>query len=1046
MRFCRLAVMASVVLAPAWLLAPTQLVAQEKTPEATRQYNAAVGLHNSEAYDLAADEWLKFLTSYKTDPRAAHARHYLGICYSKQNKHEEALKAFQTVVKDFPKFDLLADTYLNLALTQYQLAHSGKPELYDVAAETFRTLATKYPQSKHVADAIFYEGECLYNRGKKQEAAAKYDQVVKDHADRAVAAQAMFALGVTQADLQQHETALATYDAFLKQFPESPLVAEAKMWRGETLFALKRYDDAIAAYAASAAVEGFAMADYATVRQADALAAKQQFAEAAGLYASVPAKFPTSQYAGLCHLEAGKKYYAADDHPKAQEWLGKVVAAGGAAAPEAAHWIARSLLKQKKPAEALAVVERILPAAGDGPDAVSLWMDQADAIYEIPERRGEAVALYAALAAKHADDPLAPQALYMAAFAAMNQGEYQTALTHAGAFLKAHPGNDLAVGVKHIMAESNLLLNNHAEAEKLYGQLLAEAPNDRDAEIWKVHLGTAMYLQKKYEQTVAALEPVVDQLQTPGLVAEAWYRIGRSQVALKQYGEAAKSLEASLAAEPKWKLADDARLVLAYAYQQTKNLDKAKENARKVIEEFPDSGQLDMAHYRLGECHRLGNELPQAMAEYQLVLKTWPESPLANQTLFGLGWAQLGAEDYAAAEQTFTTLVEKHPDDTLIPRARYGRGMARQRLEKYQPAAEDLQALLSADPSQAEKSRARHILGLCQKGLQQFDQEAATLQTLLKEDPDYAGAANVYFELGWAQKSLKQEAEAAATFALLTEKYPDSPLAADSHYLVGDFANERKDYKKAAVAYYAAMKQAGKTDLGEEAAYKLGLAYFLQDDLKNALQTFQYQQATWPEGPLASDGAFMEGECLSKQDQPKEALAAYQRVTNPSNKETTALALLHAGQAAGQLKQWQKCLELATQCAEKAPDSPSLHMALYQQGWAQQNLGKPDEAMKLYPQVIAKANDEWAARAQFMIGEIQFEQKNHAEAIKSFYKVIYGYGYPQWQADATYEAARCFEVRREPDKAVQLYRMLIEKYADSDKVSLAKQRIEQLKQ
>ena len=45
-----------------------------------------------------------------------------------------------------------------------------------------------------------------------------------------------------------------------------------------------------------------------------------------------------------------------------------------------------------------------------------------------------------------------------------------------------------------------------------------------------------------------------------------------------------------------------------------------------------------------------------------------------------------------------------------------------------------------------------------------------------------------------------------------------------------------------------------------------------------------------------------------------------------------------------------------------------------------------------------------------MIGEIQFQQKKHAEAVKSFFKVSYGYGYPQWQADATYEAGRCFEV------------------------------------
>ena len=65
------------------------------------------------------------------------------------------------------------------------------------------------------------------------------------------------------------------------------------------------------------------------------------------------------------------------------------------------------------------------------------------------------------------------------------------------------------------------------------------------------------------------------------------------------------------------------------------------------------------------------------------------------------------------------------------------------------------------------------------------------------------------------------------------------------------------------------------------------------------------------------------------------------QVKDPSAKDFQALALLHAGQAAGQLKQWDKSLELARPGAsEQFPDSPYLPEALYEQGWAQQNLGK----------------------------------------------------------------------------------------------------------
>lgn len=1018
--------------------------AQDQSPAASRQYNSAVGLHNNEAYDLAAQEWLAFIQNFQTDPRIPRAHYYLGICQSKQNELEEAAKTFTRVLEDYPDFDLLPEALLNLGLTQYNIAHAGKTAMYETAAATFHTLATKYPQGKYLGEAIFYQGECLYNRGKKKDAAEKYSQVVAKHADHSVAARALFALGVTQADLGQHQTALATYQQFLEKHPQNALVPEVVLWRGESQYALKEYTEAAKSYAASAATEGFSMADYATVRQADALAAQQKYAAAADLYASVPEKFPDSQYLETCNLEAGKKYYAAGVFRKADQYLGKVVAAGGKRAPEAAHWAARSLLKQGKPAEALAVVEKTLSDAAQRADQIALLMDQADAVYEIPERRGEAVGLYAALAEKHPKESTAPQARYMAAFAAMNLGDHAAALNHAQAFLDAYPDHELAVGVKHIVAESNLLSNKFDEAEQLYDELLAKWPDDRDAEIWKVHRGTARYLQKKYQETVDALQPVIGEIRTPELLAEAWYRIGRSQAALQQFDAAAKSLEESLVASPKWKLADDARLVLAYAYQQGGELGKAKSNAQQVIRDFPDSKLLDMAHYRLGECCRLEGQLKAAVGEYQQVLDTWPQTSLIRQTLYGLGWAQLGLEDYAAAEEAFTTLIEKHPGDNWTARAQYGRAMARRQLKKFGPAEEDIQAFLATDPPPAEKSRSRHVLGLCQKGQKKFEQAAAVFRTLLQEDPEYTDADSVYFELGWALKSLQKEQEAADAFGQLVQQFPDSALVADSQCLIGDFHYDQKKCRKAAVAYHAAMTKAGKTPLGEEATYKLGLAYYLMEDFKDARQTFNYQRVTWPDGPMASDATFMEAECYLELKEPAKALAQYELVTNPSSEEAKVLTLLHAGTAAAQLKQWDKSLQLLDECMEKYPDSSYLPQALYEKGWAQQNLGRLDEALLTYADVIARSNGEPAARAQFMIGEIQFQQKKYEDAIKSFFKVSYGYGYPQWQADATYEAARCFEVLRKKSQALKQYQKLLDQFPDSDKVPLAKERIKQL--
>jgi len=1005
--------LACLVLAPVLCCLSKGVSAAEKTEAATRQYNVAAALQNRAEYDSAADEWLKFLKEHKADPRCHRAAHYLGVCYLKANKLDLALEQFQTVLKTYPHADLHEATCLHLGITQYTMGQSGKAELYDEAAATFEALLKQYPKGKYLAQALFYRAECFYARGKKKEAVHLYSQFVEKFPNDRLAVDALYALGVSQEEAGDFAAAGKTYDAFLQKFPENPLATEVGMRRGETLLAAKQYKAAAERFAAAAAKPGFPLADHATIRQAACLAQLKQYDEAAALLASVPARFPQSKY-----LESAVK---------------------------AAHWAAQDLLKDQKPAESLAFVEKILPAFRQNPLAAQLLMDQADALYEIPERRGESVALYAALAAKYPKDPLAPQALYMAGFTALGQGDYAAALNHVAAFLKAHPDHELAAEVTYVAAESNLQLGKSTDAEKLFDELLEKYPRHADFEAWKVRRAIALQLQKKHDETIAALQPLLKELKTPDVVAEAHYVLGNSQVELKQLDAAAKSFEASLRAAPKWRQADSALLMLARTYGQLQNVPKARASVQKLIADFTGSRLLDQAHYRLAEYSFASGDFKSAAAEYQQVLDKWPDSPLAPHALYGLGWTMVDQKEYAAAEKTLDALVARHADHKLIPRAKYARGIARQQLGNFAAALDDLQAFLAADPSPTEKIDAQYVVGLCLSGLKKPAEAAATFQAIFKEDAKPAIADKVYYELAWALQSQNKEKEAAEAFAKLAEDYPNSPLAAESLYHLGEFAYKGSDFKKAAESYRAALEKAGKADLGEKAAHKLGWAYYRQENYADGQQAFSQQRSDWPDGPLASDAAFMEGECLLKLKKFKEALAAYGQVKSPSSKDFQVLTMLHSAQALGQLKEWKKSLALLVQCAEQFADSAYLPEILYEQGWAQQNLDKLAEATALYEAVVAKAgNREVAARAQFMIGEIEFQQKKHADAVKSYFRVIYGYGFPAWQAEAAYEAARCFEVLGKKDQAAKQYQELIDKFPQSDKVPLAKERLKTL--
>ena len=157
-----------------------------------------------------------------------------------------------------------------------------------------------------------------------------------------------------------------------------------------------------------------------------------------------------------------------------------------------------------------------------------------------------------------------------------------------------------------------------------------------------------------------------------------------------------------------------------------------------------------------------------------------------------------------------------------------------------------------------------------------------------------------------------------------------------------------------------------------------------------------------------------------------------------------AEALLRAGQAAAELKQWEKSRQLLVEAAARFPASPLLPEMLFGQAMAQQNLGQSDEAVRLCGQVISRTEGESAARARLMIARIQYARKDYAEAAKSFIQVAYGYEYPKWQAQATYEAGRCYQRLGQPRRAAKLYEDVVKKYPDSDQAPAARQQLKDL--
>jgi len=1020
-------------------------VSGQETEQATRQFAVAVGFQNQKLYEPAIEEWQGFLKKFPQDPRVDKATHYLGTCQLQAKQYPQAVATFDQVVQGYPKFTLLDQTLLNLGTALYSIAQeSKKPEDYAKAELNFARVPKEFPKSEFVSRALFYRGESLYHQNKLKEAADSYTELVQQFPKDELVPDALYALGVCQETQQQPVEAQKTFASFQARFPKHPLLTEVQMRQAESLFTVKKFAEAQAQFERVSAAKEFSLADTAMLRQARCLYELNKFEQAGAVYWNVPREFPKTKNYDNAVLAGAKCYYLAGKYALARSGLENVAARNVPEAAEASQWIARSLLKEKKPADALAVLDAAMARHAQSPAFPQLMLARIDALYDLPERRAETVALYGEFAQKYPNEELASQARYMSALTALDLGDHASAKANSNTFLQQYPNDRLAPDVQFIGAESRLLLREFSDAEQLYRTFLKTSPAHPNAPQAKVRLGLALQLAEKHDDALKVLEAALNDLKDPTLRSEALAITGRCFLAKQQLDKAAETFEMSLKTMPTRDQSEQTLLTLSDVYRRLNRPQDGAARLNQLKTDFPESMLAEEATFRLGEMAYLENDFNTAVTQYTTVVSKWPEGTFASHAQYGLSWSHFKKNEFQDSVKAVNELTQRYSKSELAGKGLYVQAMAEFQLGQFAAAAGTANEFLKTGPPQKDTLDTQYLIGLSLAGQEKFADAAKIYSGILQTDGKYADADKVLYELGWACFESGQKAESDAAFQRLANEYPESPLAVESLFRVAESFYEAGKYAEAADVYAKTRARTDAGDLGEKAAHKLAWSYFKADKFPEAADAFSEQLKTYPSGSLAGDAQFLVGECLYKQMQWTPAMAQYAAVIAANNPTYQALATYRSGECAAALEQWDASFKFHRQVLDRFPDFDLLPEARYGAGWALQQQDKLNEAVTYYEKVTEETDTETAAKARFMIGESYFAQKNHKEATRHFLKAAFAYSHKEWSAMAWFEAARCFEVLRDVDQAKNCYQQMIEKFPEHSKVAEAKKRLAEL--
>ena len=408
--------------------------------------------------------------------------------------------------QQFPEADAAYQVYIDVADDSGPLAQAyfGKGlalwalERFSESAGVLDKALKGLHHSAERADALFKAGDAYYRAGQYERAAARYHSFIEQFAAHENIPNALYQLGLTQAEEGQHDAALETFLAVEADYADSPFAEQAALRAADVLRAVDQWEEALAKYTTiGAAYTNVSVVAHSLHQRGLLLYRLGRFAAAQQVFESVVADYATSADApqasymrGFCLYLQGQVEEAVEtchafirQYPDSQ-WT-----------PEVIFWLAEQYYNQGNP-----------PAAEP---------------------------LFVRIATDFKTHRLAPRALYWAGRAAAEQDNYVQAIERFSGVAKNYPHSEVLPQTRFAQGDALSELGEFSRAILAFEEIIKHYPDS--------HLVNAAWGRKgdcqfslavdnpaRYGEAMNSFQAILDRPSSPvGLKLQAEYKLGR---------------------------------------------------------------------------------------------------------------------------------------------------------------------------------------------------------------------------------------------------------------------------------------------------------------------------------------------------------------------------------------------------------------------------------------------------------------------------------------------------------------------------------------
>ncbi|MFQ5965193.1 MAG: tetratricopeptide repeat protein [Candidatus Scalinduaceae bacterium] len=560
--------------------------------------------------------------------------------------------------------------------------------------------------------------------------------------------------------------------------------------------------------------------------------------------------------------------------------------------------------------------------------------------------------------------------------------------------LDTQPNNDLSTKIRYYLGKACIEIEEYENAIDALSVI-----SDKISPLYKaslLDLTTAYEKINKLSESINLLKTFIKEFPDSELAPSVRLRLSTNLIKLEKYEDAAAVLRTILDNPSSDEIREKAYYQLCWCYFDTKDFEKVLSTANEYIELFPESSFItEVIFLQAGANYEIEN-LKDALMLYQKVIDRNDSEKCSAESYYRTAIISAMEENYTDSINYFETFIEKYKAHKMINNAHVKLGEIFEKLKDFHAAG-------------------RHYI--------------AYMESL----PDGKYAEYSTFHLALCHFYLEKYESMVSTFEDFTERFPESPQLSEALYYLGWDSQRKGDFENAILLFERAVTNNTnlETILFEDTRYRLALCYYATKQFEKAADNLYEMIENKIQKLIPENLLLWLGQYMADYSEHKKAISIYEKLLiENQDSEWTERCLYRLGEWHAKLNQWDESIIQYQRLTQLFSETELISFARLGIADANRNLGRLEEAQRIYEELAKDKVTMVSARAKMGIGNIYRTDGRYEDAVRAFMYVAILFDDVDICSKALKETSECWLLLNNKGKAVKVLEELIDRYPD----------------